>query len=163
MPRKYTPEEQIAAFWSRVDRSAGPSACWPWLGGTHAGGYGTVAFRGRVELVHRVVWYLTYGDWPVDCVLHSCDNPPCCNPTHLFEGGRLENARDRKAKGRNGPRPRLVPGEHHPSARLSNADVAAIRARFTGRRGQQQELAQEYGVSRTHVCGIINGRQRQRG
>jgi HNH endonuclease len=61
--------------------------------------------NGVMQYAHRLVWEYTYGPIPEGFqVLHHCDNPPCCNPEHLFLGTSLDNNRDRDAKGRNGQR-----------------------------------------------------------
>jgi hypothetical protein len=49
---------------------------------------------------HVYAFYLANGHWPEPFCLHKCDNPPCCNPSHLFEGDAAENAEDRNLKGR---------------------------------------------------------------
>lgn len=89
-------------FWSRVDRSRGPGACWPWQQKIGSSGYGVVyAGKGREARTHRVAFELTNGAIPVGLsVLHHCDNRPCCNPTHLFLGSAADNSRDMVAKGR---------------------------------------------------------------
>lgn len=92
-------------FWSRVDKSAGDDGCWLWTA-ARTRGYGKININGLAggrkgvpQWTHRVAWILTNG--PTDlCVLHACDNPPCCNPAHLFLGTRQDNAADRDAKGR---------------------------------------------------------------
>lgn len=94
-------------FWAKVDRTGGPDACWPWLATPNPSGYG-VAYAGksptgqnRTRLAHRVAWELAKGSDPGTAfVLHRCDNPPCCNPAHLFLGDAEANARDMAAKGR---------------------------------------------------------------
>ena len=106
LPRSASLEER---FWSRVDRSAGLLGCWPWSGAHNLDGYGQyrVGGRGGVSwLVHRLAWVLANGPLPEDTsrgsggtlVLHSCDNPPCCNPSHLFLGTHRDNIDDMLAK-----------------------------------------------------------------
>lgn len=88
-------------FWARVDQSSGPTACWPWLGSRTTGGYGQVYMDKRVIKASRAAWVLARG--PVRDglhVLHYCDNPPCCNPNHLWLGTPADNAQDSVAKGR---------------------------------------------------------------
>lgn len=85
-------------FWESLDRSG---ECWTWAGTTNPDGYGIIWNGKRGMLAHRHAWILTHG--PIageDCVLHRCDNPPCCRPDHLFLGTHAENAADMKAKGR---------------------------------------------------------------
>lgn len=87
-------------FWSKVDRSGGPDACWPWTRSLHTKGYGQTSVAG-VRASHRAAWILTNGPIPAGlCVCHRCDNPPCCNPAHLFLGSLGDNNRDRSIKGR---------------------------------------------------------------
>lgn len=77
------------------------SGCWEWsASGVY--GYGRFWLGGRKVLAHRVSWFFHTGAMPADDVLmcHRCDNPPCVNPDHLFEGSPLDNTRDMIAKGR---------------------------------------------------------------
>jgi len=145
------PIKPAERFWSRVDRSAGPHGCWPWLRHRTATGYGRVSFRGRLSLTHRLAYALTYGDIPDEMrVLHQCDNPPCCNPAHLFLGTQAANVADMLAKGR-GP---SFQGERNPRARLTADDVRHIRQRVAdgARRG---DLAAEYAVSDVAISYIV--------
>ena len=93
-------------------------------------------------------------------MLHRCDNPPCCNPDHLFLGTHTENVADMVAKGRHrgGMSPEQAPrGERHWGAKLTNEQVAAIRA-MPRQRGLQTRLARQYGVSDATISMILNGK-----
>lgn len=118
----FTPEElerYSEDFWSRIDRSGGPDACWPWREGVGRFGYGQIRFGGKRGSNHRrgitcsthvVAWSITHGQVPEGlCVCHTCDvrypvgsheYRRCCNPAHLWLGTKAENNRDRDEKGR---------------------------------------------------------------
>lgn len=73
--------------------------CWSWLGKINQR-YGHL-WIGYLSGAHRVSWMLHFGQIPVGlCVLHTCDNPICVNPNHLFVGTQADNNRDMWAKGR---------------------------------------------------------------
>jgi hypothetical protein len=75
------------------------SDCWVWQGYRNEHGYGRLWAPKRY--VHRAAYEAFVGPIPAGLnVLHRCDNPPCCNPAHLFLGTRADNARDMLAKGR---------------------------------------------------------------
>lgn len=98
-------------FWAKVDRN-GPihpvlqTACWLWTGARLVSGYGVFTSGPRksheFKRAHRVAYSLTYGFIPEGMeVCHRCDNPPCCNPSHLFAGSHQDNVDDMVSKGRN--------------------------------------------------------------
>ena len=98
--------DQTDRFYSKMDRSG---ACWLWLCGVDADGYGKFQINGSSHeeprqkhvRAHRLSYELTHGEIPDGLyVLHKCDTPRCCNPEHLFLGTALDNARDAVAKGR---------------------------------------------------------------
>jgi hypothetical protein len=140
-------------FWARVDCSGGETACWTWTGATRVG-YGAVRWQGRVVGTHRLAWTLIHG--PIDDglhVLHHCDNPPCCNPAHLFLGTNRENIADRAAKGR--PGRGGVSGERNARARLNPSAVEEIRQRYEAGGVLQRQLAAEFGVSKGAVKHVL--------
>lgn len=99
--------EEVRRFWSFVDPSGGTEACWPWTGGRDfKDGRGRFWIAGTTEYAPRLVWTFVHGEIPEKLhVLHKCDNPPCCNPQHLFLGTLSDNTQDmlRKGRGRYGP------------------------------------------------------------
>ena len=151
-------------FWEKVDRSDGPEACWPWVASLTSNGYGYFNHSqpkrfGQTTKAHRIAFILTKGSlFHGMNVLHICDNPPCCNPSHLFSGTQKDNYRDMVAKGRdNVPRgdrtgPRKHPekygrGESHPMAKLTFGQVMQIREDYTAQRTSQRKLANAYKVN----------------
>lgn len=87
-------------FWAYVDRG-GPDVCWVWKGSKLPSGYGRVSWQGKTTYAHRVAHLLAHGAIPAGmCVCHHCDNPPCCNPSHLWLGTQQDNMADRDRKGR---------------------------------------------------------------
>lgn len=133
--------DETEGFWARVDQSGGPGACWPWIGGKATGGYGTVVYQGHQERTHRLAYRLTYGE--IDrglLVRHDCDNPCCCNPSHLRTGTNADNTRDRHIRGRD------CRGERHHKAKLRADVIPVIRARWAS--GESfTDIARDFGVT----------------
>ncbi len=100
------PVATIERFWAKVDKSAGPDACWPWTASRNPGSYGRVSHFRRTAYAHRVAYEIAIGPIPAGdhygtmCVCHRCDNKICCNPAHLWLGTVSDNNADRDAKGR---------------------------------------------------------------
>src|SRR4051812_9455441 len=88
-------------FWSRVNKTAN---CWLWTGALDGYGYGYFYVGdGRVAKAHRMAFLLTAFDPGELDVLHSCDNPRCVRPSHLFLGTQADNLADMRTKGRDRP------------------------------------------------------------
>jgi hypothetical protein len=139
-------------FWLRFDR-ADPDACWPWVGWFSEDGYGRLIVDGQRWIASRYAYTLAVGPIPEGLlVCHRCDNPPCCNPKHLFLGTNGDNLRDAYRKGRR--LPRVMVGEANPRARVTRKEVRLIRA--SGER--PADLARRYGISRSTVSNIRAGR-----
>ena len=93
-------------FWSKV-RKGRDDECWPWTAGRWGGKkaeYGGFWFEGRKRYAHRISHLLSEGlgagSVGPEVVMHTCDNPLCCNPSHLLAGTQKENIRDSVRKGR---------------------------------------------------------------
>lgn len=140
-------------FWCTVDMSGGPDACWPWRGKRNE----ARGDRGRTSqgprpgemYAHRAAYEYATGRDPGDMlVCHHCDNPPCCNPAHLFLGTNADNMADMIAKGRH------ARGEKLPNARVTAAEVADIRRRYAN--GERDRwLAAEFGMSYANMRRIL--------
>ena len=86
-----------ARYWLARVEIGEPDDCWLWQGNISPRGYGWA----RRTTAHRWTWQLFYGPTPEGLhVCHHCDNPPCCNPLHLFLGTPSENVQDAQEKGR---------------------------------------------------------------
>lgn len=141
-------------FWSKVDRSGGPDACWPWTRATHQG-YGWFRLRGVSITASRFAWRITHGPIPVGLyVCHTCDNRPCCNPAHLWLGTQADNVRDMFAKGRQGTG--RARGEAVGGARLTETAVRSIRD-LHGAGRSKRSLGFAFGVSRRTVQQVLSG------
>lgn len=126
----------------------GNDECWPFHGRT-THGYGIIDFNGRPALAHRLMFQLMNSQDPGDLfVCHSCDNPICCNPNHLWLGTHKDNMRDMRIKGRSPHNSKK--GVDHPSAKLSESDVREIRISLDA----AYDLAKRYGVTREQINNI---------
>jgi hypothetical protein len=92
-------KEEADLFWCDVAIGA-PKECWPW--GNLIGEYGITWFDGRKEFAHRIAWMLhNHKGIPNRLLIrHTCNNPPCCNGSHLRLGNAKLNADDRILAGR---------------------------------------------------------------
>lgn len=131
----------------------GDGGCWNWTAGHSASGYARSALRGKAVRANRLAMLILKGIEPGDLyVLHRCDNPSCINPDHLFLGTAGDNAHDMIGKGRQ----RWVParGERSRTAKLTDADVVAIRERYAA--GTLiNTLRKEYGVKWDTIRDVV--------
>jgi hypothetical protein len=132
----------VARFWSKVLQADG---CWVWQGARHADGYGQLGRGNKNILAHRISWQLHNGPIPAGLnALHKCDNRICVRPDHLFLGTRADT------KGRRAS----CCGDANPNAKLTRAQVAAIRADLRG----PNAIAADYSIHRRTVWAIRKGR-----
>ena len=98
-------DQEIEHFWYRVD-VGGLDSCWEWSLARDKDGYGKWGIRrdGKAVSVrcNRIALQIKLGRPlpPEAKALHTCDNPPCCNPDHLYEGSQYDNEEDKVLRGR---------------------------------------------------------------
>lgn len=173
--------EAIARFNSKVVRSAD---CWGWLGAINDSGYGFMSLKDYPIRAHRLSWLIHRGEIPTGkWVLHTCDNPSCTNPQHLYIGTHSDNVRDMVERGRSCSgdknamrRPdvaaqhrgdqhwmkqkpeRIARGQRQSHAKLTDSDVLEIHKLFAEGRISKAAIARQFGVDRTNVSQIIRGK-----
>jgi hypothetical protein len=158
MPQKRMPT--IVRYLSKVDQSAGSDGCWPWTGAKDPDGYGIFwdgTYRpngtGHCVRVTRWTYQQFIGEIPSGHhLLHSCDNPPCVNPSHLWTGTEKDNHQDRETKGRGG-QPK---GSKHYASKLTDDQVRAIRVRYAAGGVSMKALGAEFGVTAPRVHAVVH-------
>ncbi len=124
-------DKTLKRFWAKVDKR-GPDECWPWTGARGSGGYGVFTIDRTNFVASRVACAIKHDGFPLkveknrafpSLALHSCDNPPCCNPAHLRCGTWSDNGQDVRERKRQNP----AFGVANSSAKLTEADVFEIR------------------------------------
>lgn len=141
------PDTLSQRFFSKI--AADPhSDCILWAASTTSKGYGQLRVGSTIMRATHVSWFLKYGVWPVRHVLHRCDNPPCINPDHLFEGSNQDNVWDSIAKGRH-TNARLEPLERSEMIALSDTGMSL------------SDVAALFGVSTAYLQDLRRGRSRK--
>jgi hypothetical protein len=142
-------------FWNHVSKT---DTCWTWIGSIYRQtGYGRfyIGQDGKKKLyakAHRLAYELTKGPIPDGLIIcHTCDNPSCVNPDHLYAGTWADNMRDRDT------RLRHYHGERVNTNKLNEEQVLEIRARYANGETNKSQLAREYGVSNPLIGFIIRG------
>jgi hypothetical protein len=139
------------------------NGCWVWKKHKNNKGYGYPGFKGKPILAHRLSYLTLVGEIPNNLfVLHTCDNPLCVNPKHLFLGTNQDNMNDkvnknRQAKGENSGRSKLVQREVDEIRTLYSAELAE-RAKGRGAQLTQRELAKRFRVGGTEINHIVNNK-----
>lgn len=135
---------------------ASETGCWNWpLSLNKVNGYGQFNSGGRIVTAHAFSYRLFVGNVPSGLILrHTCDNAKCFNPKHLVPGTYSQNTQDMYERNRAGERWRS--GQAHHNAKLTDAEVAAIRQSSLA----TSHLSFVYGVSESNIRQIRSGRSR---
>ncbi len=133
-------------FWRSVHKTDG---CWLWNGARNYLGYGQIKIAGKLRRATHAALIVHGSDVPGgSVVLHSCDNPRCVRPSHLSIGTQAENVADMLTKKRD------ARGSRRGTAKLSEADVLSIRARFAAG-SSMYRLAKDSGVAHSTIRRLI--------
>lgn len=144
-------EKDRKRFWEKVN-IRNEKECWEWIAHTDFCRYGSFGFRMKNLSAHRFAWILTFGKIPTGIhVLHTCDNPSCCNPKHLFLGTHQDNMTDRNNKGRG--KGGSNKGEKNPRSRFKTKDIFKIR-KMLKKGYKQKEVALIFKTSQAVISGI---------
>lgn len=136
-------------FWDKVTRGA-PDDCWPWEGFRKASGHGLTSYKSLTIHASRKAFILTHGPISSDlCVNHRCDNPGCCNPSHLYLGTRADNMIDRWD--------RTPAAERSLRGRPTTLDAKQLERLWQMRRkgAKLKDCADEFGVHLATICRYI--------
>jgi predicted XRE-type DNA-binding protein len=140
----------VKRFWSKTKRVG---VCLEWQAGRTVDGYGRFHYQGKMELAHRIAWALTHGSMPILNVCHSCDNPACVEPAHLFEGSQKDNIADAVNKDRMSHAVR----RNHKT--IDWSEVHQIRQLYAAGGVTQAQLASSFGVSQPQISRIVRERR----
>lgn len=150
---KELPRETRRRFSERLPRK--PAAgCWEWGGARQGTGYGVLWIRlddgtETHRLAHRLSYAIHKEAIPQGVnVLHSCDNPPCCNPAHLRLGTQRENSADMSLRDRHS-------GRNHVRNKLTKNDVRKARELYVAGEIGMGRLAKQFGVVRSTMRSIV--------
>lgn len=142
--------------WGRVG-IGDAAACWLWRGSLNTWGYGDCVFEGRRVNASRAA-YISKNGWiePGLVVCHKCDNPACCNPSHLFAATQAENLADCRAKGR--ARGMFKGGAAHPrhTAKITQEMVREAQRLFA-EGVSQSEIGRRWGLHSSSISRAIRG------
>lgn len=155
LPLAHNLEIDIAKFINSLENLKSNSTiddngCWNWNKSKHPQGYGSTRHEGKSVYSHRLSYSLSHPDEDISNldVCHSCDNPSCCNPDHLFSGTHEDNMRDRDKKGRS-------------IKKLSSEDVIQIKYIMATEKISMRKLARRMGISHQMISMIMSNKRRK--
>ena len=183
-------QSNISRFWMYVNKTQGQGPhgdCWEWLSSKNKGGYGRFHIgKQKAYTATRIAYLIHFGEDPGQLIVcHTCDNPPCVNPSHLWKGTHQDNRDDCVSKKRNfwgegdhhgskthpervprGDRhvsrthpEKVVKGETHPLVKLTSSQVIELISLYQSGMYTQRNLGSKFGVCQAQVSRIIKGQR----
>lgn len=139
----------VLRFWNKIKETE--TGCWEWQGSRRPDGYGRIMIGKRRRTTHRIAFLLHYGELPEgQLICHHCDNPPCCNPRHLFKGTPQDNSTDQYNKGRS------THGTRNGRAKLTPDKVNEIRHLGSSGEVSLTQLAEQFKTSKQTIWNILH-------
>jgi hypothetical protein len=127
--------------------------CWEWKGGK-IDEYGQFVWKEKnICMAHQASYELFVGRRHGKKVLHTCDNPICWNPNHLFLGTNKDNTHDMISKNRD-----TIVGERNNNAKLTEYDVKKLLKLYNTGNYTKSRLAIKFDISNVQVGNIISGK-----
>jgi len=153
------PANTSEVLWSKVDKRS-EDKCWNWKGYKNNEGYGRTWINDKGYYAHRVIYSLAYPNSinlnapastdETGFLLHTCDNPSCCNPKHLWVGTHADNMADKVKKGRSAD----FRGDKGPRCKLTMEQAMQIRKlRKDGI--SAKELAKQFNISLSSIKSLL--------
>jgi len=149
---KFSLRDEIRLF-SRIKKVEG--SCWEWTGPSCRDGYGRFWIAGNTIPAHRAMLFLKEDpngerDFTGLFACHTCDNPGCLNPDHLYFGTPQDNHRDMQN------RMRIAHGERSGATNLTESQVTQIRELYMTGEFPSRKLARKFGVAKSTILRIIH-------
>lgn len=152
----YATEEDLKRFLKYVDIKD-KNSCWEWGGTLDSNGYGVFSIKHILIKAHRFSYLSWHGNIDKSLqICHSCDNPRCVNPTHLWQGTQAENNKDRHSKNRT--KTGHIYGSENKMSKLKEDDVLWIIENYNPKYWSTRKIAHKFSVSQTSIRNILSGK-----
>jgi transcriptional regulator len=149
---RLTERKMLMSITERLERRIkkdDKSGCWIFQGSL-IDGYGQIKVDGKSYRVHRLTYSLFVGEIPSGMIVcHKCDNPPCCNPDHLFIGTHAENIADRVSKGR------CAKGDALPNHKITE-DIRAQIFQLKKDGLTHEQIGAKFSVTHATISRVLN-------
>jgi hypothetical protein len=158
-------EKDYVRFWSKAELTANPEKCWNWKGwiASRSKPYGIFSIKLHSYVASRIAYFIYYKQDPLKFnVLHTCDNPRCINPNHLFLGTNDDNIRDKVKKGRQARNIAWNKGKEtkfklwdNPNCKVTKDEFIEIKNLYETGNFSLKELAEKYNSSKKALAAGI--------
>lgn len=153
LPIREFSESEIIKFRNKIIKGDDVNDCWGWLGAKGVNNYSIFKIKYERYRASRVSYFLEYGIDPENLdVCHTCDNPICINPKHLFLGTRLDNMKDASLKNR------MCKGGDNIKSKLKESDIPKIKEIYSKGGISQLKLSKQFSVSQAIIARVISSK-----
>jgi len=153
------PDDVLNRLWKKVDvilnsdNTQNTKSCWLFTGSVDRDGYPKFSINCKCRTATRIMYECYNG--PIGkglCICHTCDNPTCINPNHLFAATHAQNMEDRKQKGRE------AKGSQVGSSKLTKEDIKSIlQGIYDDKFTTNIQISQFYNMDPSTILHILKG------